>query len=315
MSRSSDRAGLVYAGLCALNGAFVPAVAKLTTDRAAPLFVAMTTCLVAGVAGLVALSLRREVGRIVERGNRARLFVTGALGTGLAFFLFFEGARRSSAIDTVLCLQIEPAYSLIAARVFLGHPMTRRRIGAVGLLLAGIALAIGAEGFTGSAGAWLLLATPLCWQASHLIVLRGGAVVEPHVLTGARYVYGGLLLAAFWLARDGLAALPEPELLASLAPVLVLQGVLQSYLGTFLWYQAIARLDLARSTAIVVPSIPLLSLVASFLLLGEVASARQWLGLALTAAGVVSFVSAPPSEGAAAAPATRSRVAASAQDA
>jgi len=42
-----------------------------------------------------------------------------------------------------------------------------------------------------------------------------------------------------------------------------------------------------------VPSIPLLSLGASFLLLGEVATPRQWLGLLLTAGGVLAFVTAP----------------------
>ena len=48
-----------------------------------------------------------------------------------------------------------------------------------------------------------------------------------------------------------------------------------------------------RTPAIVVPSIPVLSFAASFLLLGEVASARQWLGLLLTAAGILTFVTAP----------------------
>jgi drug/metabolite transporter (DMT)-like permease len=75
--------------------------------------------------------------------------------------------------------------------------------------------------------------------------------------------------------------------------VLVLQGVVLFYLGTLLWYETIARLDLARATSIVVPSVPLLSLGASFLLLGEVAQPRQWLGLLTTAAGVLAFVTAP----------------------
>ena len=37
------RLGLLFAGLCALNGAFVPAVAKLTTARGDALFVATVT--------------------------------------------------------------------------------------------------------------------------------------------------------------------------------------------------------------------------------------------------------------------------------
>ena len=56
-------------------------------------------------------------------------------------------------------------------------------------------------------------------------------------------------------------------------------------------------LDLARTTAIVVPSIPILSLGASFLLLGEVASAREWAGLLLCVGGVSIFVTAPHAAG------------------
>jgi drug/metabolite transporter (DMT)-like permease len=139
----------------------------------------------------------------------------------------------------------------------------------------------------------LLLITPLCWQFSHLIVLRGLVGISPSVLTGARYIDGGLLLVVLWVAGGGLASLPPAHELIAVMPLLALQGVILSYGGTLLWYQAITRLDLARSTAIVVPSIPLLSLAASFVLLGEVPSASQWIGLLLTAAGVLVFVTAP----------------------
>jgi drug/metabolite transporter (DMT)-like permease len=78
--------------------------------------------------------------------------------------------------------------------------------------------------------------------------------------------------------------------------LLAVQGTVLTYLGTMVWYGAIARLDLARTTAIVVPSIPILSLAASFLILGEVPSTRQALGMLLTAAGVMTFVTAPHAE-------------------
>jgi drug/metabolite transporter (DMT)-like permease len=63
----------------------------------------------------------------------------GALGTGLAFFLFYAGAGRSTAIDRARA-QIEPAYSLLLSRLALGHRPTPRRLAALGRRsLAGIA--------------------------------------------------------------------------------------------------------------------------------------------------------------------------------
>jgi O-acetylserine/cysteine efflux transporter len=293
VTRRAERLGLLFAALCAVNGAFVPAISKLTTDRADPIFVAAASSLVAALAAAAVLAARRELGELVERRRVARLALLGVLGTGAAFILFFEGVSRSSAIETALCLQIEPVYSLLIARVFLGHEITRRRAIGVTLLLGGIALAVGVEGIRGSPGILLLLATPLCWQMSHLLVLKRLPGLAPPLLTGARYVFGGIVLCFYWALRAGPATIPAADVLAPLLPVLGLQGLITFYLGTTLWYAAIRRLDLARTTAIVVPSIPILSLGASFLLLGEVASLRQWAGMLLCVGGVSIFVTAP----------------------
>jgi O-acetylserine/cysteine efflux transporter len=287
-----NRAGLVFAGLCAANGAFVPGFAKLTTNELGGLAVAVFATFFAALAALAVLAASGELARLFERRAAPRLAAMGALGTGLAFLLFFEGAQRTSAIEAALCLQIEPVYSLFLARAVLGHPMTGRRLAAVGGIVAGIGLALEARSASGFLGVGLLLATPLAWQLSHLVALRGLPEVQPRVFSGARYLVGSVLLAALWVAQGGPAALPEWSALAPQLPVLAFQGVVLSYVGTLLWYETIGRLDLARATAIVVPSIPLLSLGASFLLLGEVPSLRQAAGMALAAAGVLAFVTA-----------------------
>ncbi len=297
MTRHSERLGLLFAALCAANGAFVPAISKLTTDQANPIFVAAASSLVAALAAAAVLGVRGELRALFEPSRVGTLVLLGALGTGLAFIFFFEGVSRTSAIETALCLQIEPLYSLLIARFFLGHPLTPRRVLGVAVLLAGIALAVGLEGVRGSPGVLLLLATPLCWQASHLLVLKRLPGLPPPLLTGARYIFGGAILGLYWALRAGPPTIPTSDVLAPLAPVLVIQGLISFYFGTSVWYAAIARLDLARTTAIVVPSIPILSLGASFLLLGEVASAREWAGLLLCVGGVSIFVTAPHAAG------------------
>jgi drug/metabolite transporter (DMT)-like permease len=290
---ASERAGLVFAGLCALNGAFVPAVARLTTAGADPLLIATVTTFFAAALALVVLVVRGELGILVAPATGPRLALVGFLGTAAAFFLFYAGTGRTSAIEAALGLQVEPVYSLFAAWIALGHRPTARRLAAVVILLAGLALALGAPQLSSGIGLWLILATPLCWQLSHLVVLRGLPGIAPPVLTGARYVYGGLFLALAWLATG---ARSGPNDVAPSLPLLAFQGTVLSYLGTIVWYAAIARLDLARTTAIVVPSIPVLSLAATFALLGEVPTVRQALGMVLTAAGVLAFVTAPPAE-------------------
>ncbi len=283
----------MFAGLCALNGAFYPAVAKLTTTAADPLFVTAATTGFGGLTAAIVLGTRGQLRQLVQRSTAPYLALVGFLGTTLAFILFFIGAERSSAIDTVLCLQAEPIYSLIMSWIFLGHRPTPRRLVAIGVLIGGIVLALGDAGFADPVGVGILLLTPLCWQLSHLVALRRLLGVPPLVLTGARYVYGGIFVVLYWFVSGGETGLADRSAIMAQLPLLALQGVVLGYVGTLLWYQAIARLDLARATAVVVPSIPLLSLVASFTLLGEIPTESQSLGLILTATGVFLFLRAP----------------------
>lgn len=290
MERRRERVGLIFAALCALNGAVVPAVAKLTTGHTDALTVSAASTVIAGLAAVVVLSLRRQLSELARSPQAPALVVVAALGTVAATSFMYLGASRASAIETVLCLQIEPAYSLFIAWGFLGHRPTRRRLVATAVLLSGIACAVGAPGTGVSPGIGWLLAAPLCWQASHLVVLRKLRGVDPSLLAAARYIHGGWQLLLLWLVfgdRGGMAAFTAG---GSFLPAIVLQGVVLSYGGTLVWYQALTRLDLARTTAIVVPSVPLLSLVASFLILGEVPSLLQWVGMLLTAVGVLVFV-------------------------
>ena len=152
IGEATQRSGLLFAGLCAVNAAFVPAVAKLTTDRADPLFVAAVTTLFAGLAAALVLGTRRELRRLFRRDSAPVLILLGALGTAIPFVLFFEGTRRTSAIEAVLCLQTEPVYSLIVAWLFLGHRLTVRRVGAALVLTTGIVLAVGVGGLSDPLG-------------------------------------------------------------------------------------------------------------------------------------------------------------------
>jgi drug/metabolite transporter (DMT)-like permease len=297
----SERAGITFALLCALNGAFVPGFAKLTTTALTGLAAAVFATFFAALAALALVAAKGEMRRLLDPKTAPRLAAMGLLGTGVAFFLFFEGAKRTSAIETALCMQIEPAYSLLLTRIVLGHPITLRRLAAVATILAGIAFALEARVASGLLGPALLLATPLAWQASHLVALRGLPEVHARVFSAARYTVGFAALAAVWLLRGGPSELPAWSELAPMMPLLALQGVVLSFVGTLLWYETIARLDLLRSTAIVVPSIPLLSLGASFLLVGEVPSVRQAIGMLLAVAGVLAFVTARDAAGGSAA--------------
>ncbi|GIW42978.1 MAG: hypothetical protein KatS3mg077_0260 [Candidatus Binatia bacterium] len=285
---SAERTGVVLAILCAVNGAFVPAVASITTRGAPPFLVTVLTSWFAALAAVFVLLWRGRLASLVNPGHAGQLVLLGGLGTTVAFTLFFAGASRSSAIETLLCLQIEPVYSLILSWLVLGVRPSRERVVATLLILSGLGLALGLQGFRLGGGTWYLLATPLCWQLSHLIVLRWLRGVPPDVLAAARYVWGGILLGL--IAGAGFGEVSDPFVQSAVPWAWVaVQGLLLSYGGTMLWYGSLLRIDLARATVLVVPTVPLLSLVATFVLVGEVPSVRQLIGVLVAAGGVFLF--------------------------
>lgn len=108
------------------------------------------------------------------------------------------------------------------------------------MVAGGIALALDARASSGWLGLVLLLATPLCWQLAHVVSIRGLPGVSAHTFTTARYVFGGLLLVPAWVARGGLTSLPPADVLVGLVPVLAIQGVVLTFVGTIFWYETIA---------------------------------------------------------------------------
>lgn len=293
MSRRVELAGLALAAYCVVNSALVPTAAKLTTAAGSGLTIAVFTSVFAGLLALGLLVVRGELALLHPRRDLATLVAIGTLGTALALFLYYSGAKRVSAIETALCVQTEPIYSLLGTRFVLGYHTPKRRIFAVAAIAAGIAIAIGTRPVSGWLGLGLLLATPLAWQTSHWIALRRLAEFVPMQLAAARYVYGSLVLLALWLVVDGPGAVPPRAELAGFLPGVALQGMVLLFGGTLAWYAAVKRLDLTRATAIVVPSAPIVSLFVSYLVLGEQPSVRQVAGFALTAAGVLTFALNP----------------------
>ncbi len=291
--RQGETAGLLLAAYCIANTAFVPAAAKLTTALADGLTIALFTSFFGGVTVLALLAARGRLALLWPRRDLWTLVAIGALGTGVAFLLFYSGAKRVTAIETALCVQTETIYSLIGTRFVLGYPVSKRRIAAVTAIGAGILLAIGTQPVSGWLGLGLLLATPLAWQASHWLALKRLTVFDPLQLSAARYVYGTAVLLALWLATDGPSALPARANLGGFLPGVALQGAVLSFGGTLAWYGAVKRLDLTRTTALVVPSAPIVSLVVSFLVLGEQPSLREVCGFLIASAGVLTFALSP----------------------
>ena len=73
----------------------------------------------------------------------AAIVALGALGTGLAFLLYFTLIARAGASRAILVTYLVPAFALVYGSVFLDEPVTASALAGLALILAGTALGTG----------------------------------------------------------------------------------------------------------------------------------------------------------------------------
>jgi drug/metabolite transporter (DMT)-like permease len=216
----------------------------------------------------------------------ATISMTGTVATALALIY---GLRRIDAVAGVLLLESEPAYSLILASMFLKERPSRRQLLATATILAAIGYVFGTgHAFSPFRDALLILITPLFWQSSHILSLKVMPPLSPRVITAARYVYAAIVLSAILLGFDhrSVTSLRGRE---TFVPV-VFTGAFVYFMGSFTWYGAISRLSLAWTTALVIPAVPIASVVFAIIFLRERPSSHELAGISLAVAGIVALV-------------------------
>jgi drug/metabolite transporter (DMT)-like permease len=258
--------------------------------RLSPMLFAAGCAVVATLCVLPVVYMRGELGALVDRRYRTRLMTISILGTVVTTLTLVFGLRRIDAVAGTLLLQSEPVYSLLLATLFAGERPTFRQLAATVIILTGIVSAVGGGrgAYSPAWAAMLVAATPLFWQTSHILSLPVMPPLSPVCMTGARYGYAAVVLALALAIFDPYAVkqLADPVALRTI----VVTGVVCYFLASLAWYAAINRLSLAWTTALVIPGIPLLSILCAIVFLGERATRRDLIGILISVSGVLLLV-------------------------
>ena len=233
--------------------------------------------------------LRGDLKLLIDRRFRLRLAGMSAIGTISTSLLLTFGMTRVSAIATTILLQAEPIYSLLLAVIVVGERPSGRQILATATILIGIASVFAAGGaFSPAWAALLVLMTPLFWQASHVMGLSMMPPLSPLTVTAGRMIYGAIGLGTLLLLTRPatLSQVGDPTAIA----VVGVTGFFIYFLSALTWYGAISRLSLAWTTALVIPAIPLLSILFAIVFLGERATLQEIAGVLIAITGVFVLV-------------------------
>ena len=283
------RVGLLFSIINTIIGAGQPVITRYGAVHVDPLLFCTGAVVFASICTVPVLGYRGELGLLVDRRYRVRLFVMAMLGTVMTSLTLTYGLTRISAVAGVLLMQTEPVYSLLVATIFVGERPSVRQLLATATILVGIGSVFGTGGaFWPLWAAGLIFLTPLFWQVSHVVGLKIMPPLTPSSVTGGRFLYGSIMLTVLLLVfrRESLVQLANPTSLGAI----LLTGFFVYFISALTWYGAISRLSLAWTTALVVPGIPLLSILFAVLFLGERATMREVVGILISVSGVIALV-------------------------
>jgi drug/metabolite transporter (DMT)-like permease len=286
------RAFQVGVTLCIINtiiGAGQPVITRWGAVHLDPLLFCTGAVVFATLCTITLLYFTGELRLIVDRRYRGRLFWLSMAGTVMTSLTLTYGLTSIGAVAGVLLLQTEPVYSLVLSTVFVGERPSARQMIATATILVGIgSVFAGGGSFSPLWAAALVFTTPLFWQTSHVMGLKLMPPLTPTSVTAGRFFYASLVLTTMLLLfrRHSLVQLADPTSLG----VVMVTGFFVYFMSGLTWYGAINRLSLAWTTALVVPGIPILSILFAVMFLGERATTREVVGILISVSGVLALV-------------------------
>ncbi len=289
-SRCMDsQKGLAYAYLTALVSGiavFVNSFGVLSTDPTA--FTFLKNVLVAAILVSIGFALKshREFLSLTRR-QILLLAISGIIGGGIAFVLYFSGVALLSGAVASFLYRLVFIFSICTGILLLKEKFDWKiALGALAVL-AGNFIILGGAALTLSDGVMLILAASALWALDYAIS-RMALLTNLSTITVASAHMGiGAMVIFLILALEGKAGMLLSLSPASLGWVAI--GVALLTLFTTLWYSALKHAPLISCTAILTLGGPVSALLA-YALAGKPLALQTAAGFFLIAAGVIFTV-------------------------
>lgn len=252
-----------------------------------------TVVLVSAAATLFALARALGHPLALPRHLRRAILLPAATVTGWhicsAYGLTFVGGGRAVIVAFTM-----PFWTMLLSRWWLGERSTPRRLAALALGMAGLALLLLDEMAAVTAaplGVLFMLAAAISWAAGTVAVKATDWRISPLVLTAWQLALGAVPIAAVWGWRGA------PFDAAALSPVAwfaFAYSIFVAMVFCFCSYIRLVTLLPATVAAIGVMAIPAVGVAGSALLLGEPIRPVDLAALVLVVGGQALAAAAPP---------------------
>ena len=209
-----------------------------------PPFSLIVMRLVLGILTLVTIVIVRENWKVTA-GQFWGIFSVGMVGYGISLGFQFVGTELSTAANGSLVTSATPAFVLLFAALLLSEKITRRRLLALGIAIAGVVAVIDPRNALLSPNFFLgnlcLVAAALTWALYSVLIRK--VTRETEVLTTTLIAFLGGLPICLPLSGWEVATQGFGTVSVRVVGGILFLGVISTALAMYLWNTAFAVLD------------------------------------------------------------------------
>ncbi len=274
---------------CVFEGLF-PIFVRVGSAAFPPvLFVAMSTCIAAVFLGTLAWT-RGAFRERIPRAVYGYIAVVALCVMG-GFAMISIGARQTSGINISLLLQTEMLFAFLLCNVVLGEKISVRVLAGMPLIFLGACAVLFNGSFTLNSGDAIILLAAAIFPIGNIFAKKALALTRPVIVLFLRYVFGSVFLFAV-SAFMGEFLQWNLGILRVHGWLIVAYAVSVLTLSKLFWYTGLKTLPIGKATQIVGVA-PVMGFCFSLLLLHEIPTVYQLIGLVVTVLGVFILVSKP----------------------
>jgi drug/metabolite transporter (DMT)-like permease len=246
--------------------------------------------LAVGAVLMLVLATRRNGGLTLPVGRAwLHLAIAGTLNIGVFAIFSMLALQGTNTARVVILVYTMPIWATLMARLFLGEPLTARRVTALVLCAAGLTVLL-APYLPLPGGLWYALGTAWCWAAGTVYMKWAKVDLDPMTTAAWQIVVAWIGVAI------GTVIVGAPWFVWPLHPVTMVAWAWSGAVGVgfayFVWFIVIERLP-ASTAAIGSLLIPVVGVSTSALLLGETPTRNDAIGFALIFAAAACVLLQP----------------------
>jgi drug/metabolite transporter (DMT)-like permease len=283
---SQERIGEINVILSALIFAFFPVIVKLG-GAVPPVFYAAISTLITAL--LMALFMIGK-GGFLELANKKTwkyIFLVAVFIIIIPYIFIYNGARMTSGINTSILGQTEIFFALFYGWI-IGEAITERKILGGALITIGTFFVMFNGVLKFNLGDLLIITGTAFYPIGNIYAKKVLGVISPITLVFARSVIGGIVLLIFsWFFEAGLAY--SCTFITTYWWLFLINGLAVSGFSKILWYEGLKRLDVGKSTILIMPYSAFGVIYASAFL-KEIPTFYQLIGLIIVILGIYAVI-------------------------